>query len=126
MKVSVKFLPGGRSCELKPCAPGGTLRDVTVWAYWSRFFQATVLFTPTTTVTVSGTYPGAELASLPAPLGIMTMTGAWAFASGSAKTSPATKASTNVVAAMEVLRVISGLCHKSLEINPSTEQSGKG
>jgi hypothetical protein len=52
----------------------GTLLDATVWSTVSLLVQVTVLFTPMTTVTLSGEYPGAPAELAPAPFGIVTLT----------------------------------------------------
>jgi hypothetical protein len=49
---------------------------VTVWATVSSLVQVTVLFTPITTVILSGAKPGAALGPDPAPLGIPTLVAA--------------------------------------------------
>jgi len=55
--------------ESNTAVPPVVLSAVTVWAAMSLFVQVTVEFTPMTTVTESGEYPGAP-AGFPAPLGM--------------------------------------------------------
>src|SRR5580658_10068698 len=57
--------------ELKFVAPDGTVFDVTVCETLSLLVQVTVLFTPMTTVKLSGAKPGAPEGS-PAPAFIVT------------------------------------------------------
>jgi hypothetical protein len=59
--------------ELNAAAPLGTVVDETVCGAVSSFVHFMLAFTPITTVTLSGEYPGA-FAGLDAPFGIETTT----------------------------------------------------